>query len=168
MKKRISTKTVAVLGVLLSAALILGYVESLIPFDFAIPGIKLGLPNIITLLLLRKKGIAYALPFAIARAALTNLLFGDASALLYALAGGIVSVAAMYCIGKIKVFGVCGQSIAGAVGHNIGQLCTAALLTATPALIIYYLPFLMVSAAVSGFLIGAGVGILEKKLVNAI
>lgn len=154
-------RAMAVLGVFLSCAVILGFVEYLIPFDFVIPGIKLGLPNIMTLLVLRKKGIAYAMPFAAIRAIINNLLFGNAVALVYALAGGVLSVLAMWAIGKVKIFGTCGQSVAGAIGHNIGQLISAAAILATPAMIGYYLPFLMVSAAISGFLIGIAESVAE-------
>ena len=153
---------VATMGVMLAAALLLGYVESLVPFDFAIPGIKLGLPNMLVLIVLCKKGIGYALPFGLLRVLLSNLLFGSALSLAYALSGCLLSVAVMWVVQRLKFLGVAGRSVLGALAHNLGQIVAAMIILATPG-IIYYLPFLMISGAATGFLIGiAAAAVLEK------
>lgn len=153
---------VAFIGVMLAAALLLGYVESLFPYDFAVPGIKLGLPNLLTLIVLKKMGIKTALPFGLLRAAVSNVLFGSVLSLVYAMAGCILSVICMWLIGKVKFFGVAGQSVAGGVAHNIGQIVAAIALLGTPG-VLYYTPFLMISGAVTGFVIGVGTGLILER-----
>lgn len=162
MKAKKSARMVAIMGLMLAAALLLGYVESLIPLDFAIPGIKIGLPNMLTLVLLRKKGIGYAMPFGILRALLSNLLFGNVLSLSYAVAGCVVSVVVMRFAQNSRFVGVVGQSVLGALGHNIGQVVAAISILSTVRFI-YYLPFLMISGAITGFLVGIAAAAILKK-----
>ncbi len=161
-ERKNNAKKAAMLGLMLAVALLLGYVESLVPFDFAIPGIKLGLPNMLVLIVLRKKGIGYALPFGLLRVLISNLLFGSVLSLAYAASGCVLSVAVMWAVQRVKFIGIAGQSVLGALAHNIGQISAAMLILATPG-IIYYLPFLLISGAATGFLIGiAAAATLEK------
>ena len=145
-----TTKSVAHCGTLTALAMIFGYVEALIPFHFGIPGVKLGLPNIITVFAL------YTLPvyqvFAI-QVMLVSFLFGNLSMMLYSLAGGLLSLAVMGLLKKKKWLSIAGVSIAGGVSHNIGQLAVAVLVVQNLK-IAFYLPALLASGLVTGGLIG--------------
>ena len=156
------------LGFLLALSLILSYVESLIPLSFGIPGIKLGLPNLIVLLLLyetldgeQEKGKTLSLSRGAREALLVNglrillsgFLFSNLYAILYALAGAVLSFIAM-CLGRrVRCFSMVGVSILGGVFHNIGQILVAMLVVETFA-VVYYVPFLIVAGTVTGALLG--------------
>lgn len=165
----------AELGLLLTLSLILSYVESLIPFSFGIPGIKLGLPNLTVLLLIYdgaekrsagKDDVSRPLPVIFLkreereaflvnglRIVLSGFLFGSLYAILYALAGAVFSFAAM-CLGRrAGCFSMVGVSVLGGVFHNIGQLLVAVAVVETPA-VAYYAPFLIVAGTVTGALLG--------------
>lgn len=143
----------AELGLFLALALILSYVESLIPFSFGIPGIKLGLPNLIVLLLLYDKREREALLVNGLRIVLSGFLFSNLYAILYALAGAVFSFAAM-CVGRrTKRFSMVGVSMLGGVFHNIGQILVAMAVVETFA-VVYYVPFLIVAGTVTGALLG--------------
>lgn len=157
----------AELGFLLALALILSYVESLIPFSFGIPGIKLGLPNLIVLLLLCGRneeqtagGEREALLVNALRIVLSGFLFSNLYAILYALAGAAFSFLAMIIGRRSKRFSVVGVSVLGGVFHNVGQLLVAMAVVETLA-VAYYVPFLIVAGTVTGALLGvAGMEIL--------
>ncbi len=156
-------KKCAYFGVLLSLAIICGYVEMLIPFNFGIPGIKLGLANIVAVWLLYKNGFFTAMTVNIARILLVGVLFGNVMSIFYSLCGGVLAVLIMCLVKKIKCFSVVGVSIAGAFVHNVGQLLAASLVIGTKA-VIYYLPFLTLSAVVTGVLIGIASYYLLKRV----
>ena len=172
----------AELGFLLALALILSYVESLIPFSFGVPGIKLGLPNLIVLLLLYgrneeqtadgesasrtgfvnflTKGEQESLLVNALRIVLSGFLFSNLYAILYALAGAAFSFLAMIIGRRSKRFSVVGVSVLGGVFHNVGQLLVAMAVVETLA-VAYYVPFLIVAGTVTGALLGvAGMEIL--------
>lgn len=135
-------------------ALIIYSVESLIPPLVPIPGIKLGLSNIITLVVLTKYSSKDTLLLLMARILLSTFLFGQAMSLLYSLAGGLLSFAAMVLVQHLlqKHF-IYLTAIVGALFHNIGQLLVAFLLTSVPG-VLTYLPFLIVSAVLTGLFTG--------------
>lgn len=154
------------LGFLLALSLILSYVESLIPFSFGIPGIKLGLPNLIVLLLLYEipdgrqekslhltKGAREALLVNGLRIILSGFLFSNLYAILYALAGALFSFTAMLLGKRIGRFSMVGVSILGGVFHNVGQILVAMLVVETFA-VAYYAPFLIVAGTVTGAVLG--------------
>lgn len=143
------------LGFLLALALILAYVESLIPFSFGIPGIKLGLPNLIVLLLLydTSKGAREALLVNALRIVLSGFLFSNLYAILYALSGAAFSFLAMLFGKKCGRFSMIGVSVLGGVFHNIGQIIVALLVVETFA-VSYYAPFLMAAGTATGALLG--------------
>lgn len=165
----------AELGFMLALALILSYVESLIPFSFGIPGIKLGLPNLIVLLLLydgtetdganRKeasgkrpvkifaKGECEALMVNGMRIVLSGFLFSSLYAILYALAGAAFSFLAMLAGRRTKRLSMIGVSVLGGVFHNVGQLLVAMAVVETLA-VAYYVPFLLVAGTATGALLG--------------
>lgn len=158
-----SAKRIAYYGSMLGLAIICGYVEMLIPFDFGIPGIKLGLANIVALVLLYKNGFLPALAVSVSRVLLIGILFGNAMSVFYSLAGGVLSLIVMYLVKKIPYFSTVGVSVAGAAAHNIGQLAAALVVIGMKA-VMFYLPFLLIAAVITGFLIGLGAGYLIKRI----
>lgn len=160
------TKKTVELGFFLTFALILSYVESLIPFSFGIPGIKLGLPNLIVVLLLcrgteeknrsgrqRFARCADALLVNVLRIILSGFLFSGMYTVLYALAGAFFSFAAMLTGRWTRWFSVLGISVLGGVFHNIGQILVAMFVVET-VYVGYYIPFLIVSGTVTGAVLG--------------
>ncbi len=147
------TKKVAYLGVFLALALILSYVESLIPFYFGIPGVKLGLTNLVVVVMLYCTGTKEAFGISMMRIVLAGFLFGNMFSILYSLAGGILSFLIMYLLKKIGKLNVVSVSVAGGISHNIGQLVVAAVVVETYN-IFYYMPVLMIAGVLTGFLIG--------------
>lgn len=153
-------KKTAFLGVFLALALICSYVEVLIPIDFGIPGVKLGLTNIVIVLMLYAVGTREAFFVSLMRILLSGLLFGNFLSILYSLAGGMLSFLAMYLLKKTNRLGVLSVSAAGGICHNIGQLVVAALVVANLA-VWYYLPVLLFSGVLTGILIG----VLSQELL---
>ena len=153
MKKNIAFKT-AYYGVMLSIMLIFSYVESLFVIPLPIPGIKLGLANLIAVLLICSKDIPAAVLLNITRIILSGLLFGNVQGMLIGLSGGICSLIIMIILHKIPLFSVFGISMAGGAFHGAGQILAAAFLLGSPGVIIY-LPYLAAAGLVTGGLIGA-------------
>lgn len=145
----------AELGFFLAVALILSYVESLIPITFGIPGIKLGLPNLIVVLLLfgQRYGAKEALLVNGMRIVLSGFMFSNLYAILYALAGAAFSFIAMLIVKRLRCFSVIGVSVLGGVFHNIGQAVVAMIVVETFA-VSYYIPFLIVAGTITGALLG--------------
>ncbi len=148
---------------MIALAMIFSYIETFIPIPFFLPGMKLGLANIITMIALYKMGTKDAAIISIVRILLSALLFGNVFSLAYSLAGGLFSLAVMILLKKTDRFSITGVSIAGGVGHNIAQIGVAAILLDTAELI-YYLPVLLITGAVTGCLIGLLGGLIIKKL----
>lgn len=146
-------RKVAYYGVFTALALIFSYVETLIPIHLGIPGVKLGLANLIVVIALYGMSIKEAYLLSIVRVVLSGFLFGNLFAILYSLAGVLFSLSAMTFLKGTKRFSVIGVSMAGGVFHNIGQLMMAAIVLESLS-ITYYLPVLLVSGLVAGFLIG--------------
>lgn len=149
----IKTKKMVNLGLLLAVALILSYVESLIPFDFGIPGIKLGLANLAVLLCLYCMGTKEAIIINIMRILLAGFLFGNLYSILYSLAGGVASFLVMWLAKKLNLLTVNGVSVLGGVCHNLGQILIAAFVVETAG-VFYYIPYLLLAGVVTGWLIG--------------
>ena len=154
---------IAACGVLTALALIFSYIEFLVPLPIAIPGIKLGLANIVCLVCLYALGEKHAFLINDTRIALAALLFGSVFSALYALAGGVVSFAVMALLKRTKSFSVCGVSMAGGVFHNLAQLAVAGLLVES-AQVFYYFPVLLLS----GMATGIGIGILATLILRSI
>lgn len=138
---------------LLALALALSWLELLIPFQIGIPGIKLGLTNIAVVFVLYRNGPKPALLLQLSRILLVSLLFGSVMGLVYSLAGGLLSLLVMSLLKKLPFFSALGVSLAGGVAHNLGQWCAALLVMPFSALL-YYLPFLLIAGALTGFLVG--------------
>lgn len=157
------TKRTALCGLLTALAMILSYVEAMLPLSFTVPGVKMGLPNIAILFVLYKLGFRSACTVSLIRVALTSILFGNAFSLLYSLAGAALSLAVMYLLRKSGKFGVTAVSVAGGVAHNVGQIIVAIFALETGSLV-YYLPALCVSGVGAGLLIGLASALLIRRV----
>ena len=142
------TKTVARYGLLVALAMIMSYLEAQLPVFFAIPGMKLGLTNVVVLVALYGMGYGSAAVINLVRIVLVSMLFGNGMSLAYSLAGGILSGAVMMLLKRTNAFSMVAVSIAGGIAHNIGQILVAMLVLQTAALG-WYLLVLWVSGLVS-------------------
>ena len=158
-----STKKLTTLAVTVSVAMILSYVESMIPAFVAIPGVKMGLANIAIIFTLYKLGWREAIVVSLIRVALVALLFGSAVSLAYSFAGAVLSLAVMILLRKTGLFTEVAVSVVGGIMHNVGQICMAFLLLESE-FVFYYLPFLLVSGIIAGIAIGIASALLVKKI----
>jgi heptaprenyl diphosphate synthase len=156
-------KKLAVYGLLVALAMILSYVEALIPLSFAVPGIKMGLPNIVVLFALYKIGFREAATISLVRVMLSSILFGNMFTLVYSASGAVLSLLVMYLLRRSGKFSTAAVSVAGGVAHNVGQIIVAIFVLETAGLI-YYLPALCVSGVVAGLLIGFVSALLIKRV----
>lgn len=158
------TKKIAQIGMFVAVAFVLSYVESLLPISLGIPGIKIGLSNIVVVLCLYTCSLKQTFGIAIVRILLLGMTFGNLSMMMYSLAGGMLSLAVMAVLKRFDRFSVYGVSIAGGVCHNIGQILLAAVILNQKGLLLYYLPFLLVAGCVAGACIGVMAAVLVKRL----
>ncbi len=156
-------KKTANMGMLVALAFIFSYIESLIPISVGIPGIKLGLANMVVIVTLYLMGAGPAFMLSLVRIVLTGFTFGNLAMMMYSLAGGMLSLLVMVIARKTKLFSVTGVSVLGAVFHNVGQIIVAALVVENSSLF-YYLPVLLVSGVVFGIIIGVVGSVLIKRL----
>lgn len=157
------TKKVAFLGMSIALAMILSFVESQIPAFVAIPGIKVGLPNLVMVFLLYKVGWKETIIVSIIRVLLVSILFGNIQTMVFSVAGAILSLTGMILLKKSNLFSCITVSIVGGILHNVGQIITACLWTQT-AEVIFYLPLLFISGTVAGVIIGIISGMLVERL----
>lgn len=150
----------AYMGLFLAFALICSYVESLIPFYFGVPGIKLGLANLVVVMVMYCIGGKEALGLSALRILLAGFLFGNMFSIFYSFAGGLLSFAIMALLKKTGKFRVVSVSVAGGISHNIGQLLAAALVVSDYH-IFYYGTVLVLAGAITGLLIG----ILSQEVI---
>jgi heptaprenyl diphosphate synthase len=160
---KMSIKKLTALAITISFAMILSYVESRIPALVAIPGIKIGFANIAVIFALYKFGIKEAVIVSILRIILISLLFGSPISMIYSLAGGTLSLAAMAILKKFTPLNEITVSVCGGVLHNVGQIGMASIMLSTNV-VIYYLPFLMISGIIAGIAVGIAAGILIKRV----
>lgn len=154
---------VAYLGLLLAFALILSYIETLIPFQFGIPGIKLGLTNLAVILCIYLIGYREALLLALTKAIICGLLFGNLTMILYSLSGAFFSCIIMIIMVKSDKFHLPLVSAAGGVMHNMGQLAVAYAVIKTYG-ILYYIPMLILSGFITGILIGIAASLVKPYI----
>lgn len=148
------TKKITLLGLLAALSIILSFVESLLPPIYAaVPGIKIGLANIVSILLLYKFSLKDTVFVTLVRVLTVAFLFGNVMTLSYSLAGAFLSISIMALLKRTKLFSTIGVSISGGVAHNLGQIIIAILVTSTLE-IGYYMIFLCISGVLSGTLIG--------------
>ena len=156
------TKKLTTLGLSVALALILSYVESLLPPLMAVPGGKVGLPNIVILFLLYRYGWKEAASVSLLRLVLTAALFTGFAAFFYGLSGAVLSLLGSALLKKSGRFSPLGVSAAGGVLHNLGQIALAALVLDS-GYIFAYLPVLLLSGTAAGALVGILAGILIQR-----
>lgn len=153
MNTRNSAKKTAAAGLMTALALIFSYIEVLIPFNFGIPGIKLGIANLVVIIALYRMGCRYAFGINIVRVLVAGLLFSGLFGAVYSLAGALMSFAVMVLAKKAEIFSVTGVSMAGGVAHNLGQILVATALVENIRIFVYF-PVLIFSGVASGAIIG--------------
>ena len=164
MKNMSKNKMTAMCGVFIALALVLSYLESLVPLNFAVPGVKLGLANLVTIVALYMLGLKPAILISIGRIILSGILFGNVTVIIYSLAGAGLSIVVMCIVKKIKIFSVTGISICGAIAHNIGQIVVAAFVMEN-ANILYYMLILCITGAIAGTLIGVLASVVLRNIM---
>lgn len=158
-----AARRVAVSALFASLALIFSYIEAILPAAPGIPGIKLGIANLVVIIAMYRLSPGYAVTINLIRIFLAGFMFNGLYGAVYSLCGCLVSFAVMYLLYKSGRFSVIGVSMGGGVAHNLGQLCIAALLVSSPE-VFYYLPVLIISGTISGILIGWLGAILIERL----
>ena len=161
------TRKVARMGLLLALSMILSYVETLIPAFVAVPGVKIGLANIVIVFALYTLGDMEAISLSLIRVLLSSLLFGSVLSLLYSFSGALLSLVGMVLMKKVKIFSTTVVSVTGGVLHNVGQILVACLVLETDVLL-YYLPVLILSGTITGAVIGIIASLVIKRLENNI
>ncbi len=152
-------------ALLVAVMLVLGYVESMIPIG-TVPGMKIGLSNSVLLLALYWFGVPATFALMLVKVVLSSFLFSGFSAMLYSLAGGLLSVAVMALLFKLGGFSPVVIGMTGGVFHNVGQVGLAMLILETDKLI-YYMAILMLVGLVTGFATGMIAKLLMARLPSA-
>lgn len=156
-------RSVALYGMLVALAFIFSYVEAMVPVPLPIPGIKLGLANLVTIAGLYTVGIPGAAVVSLIRILLMGFTFGNVFSMAYSMAGGIFSLVVMAAAVKSGWFSKVGVSITGGIFHNVGQLCAAAWVTKTMG-VFTYLPVLLVAGVAAGAVIGLLGGMVVERI----
>ena len=156
------SKSAARHALLTALAMVLSWLESMLPLPAAAPGMKLGLTNLVVLFALYRMGPRPAAAISLVRVLLVSMTFGNAYSFAYSLAGAAVSLAVMLALKRTGRFSILGVSIAGGVGHNLGQILVAAAVLGDA--IIWYLPVLLVSGVAAGAAIGVVGGIVTERI----
>lgn len=157
------TKKVAMLGLCIALSMVLSFIEHQIPPLVAVPGVKVGLPNLVMVFMLYKIGWKETAIVSLIRVVLVSMLFGSVVSMAYGLVGATLSLIGMTLLKKTGLFSTIAVSVVGGVLHNIGQIATACVVMGT-AQIVYYLPVLLISGTIAGVVIGFISGLLVKKL----
>lgn len=163
MKGKKSAQMASLYGMLIALAFVLSFVETLIPISLGIPGVKLGLANLVTMVGLYTIGTKGTIVVSFIRILLVGFTFSNLFAVFYSLGGFVLSILIMVLCKKYKWFGTIGISIAGGVAHNIGQICVAAYVV-RQAGVFYYLPMLLIAGTAAGLVIG----ILGNMIIDRI
>ena len=156
------TKKVAMLGLTIALAMIMSYIEALVPLSFAVPGIKMGLANIVIIFVLYKIGTKEAILVSLIRVILVSLLFSNVRAMAYSISGAVLSLSIMWLLKKTDKFSFVGVSIAGGIMHNVGQIIMAVILLGTEQIALY-LPVLIITGTVTGVVIGIVSGLVINR-----
>lgn len=144
-------------------AVVLSYVEFLVPISTAVPGIKAGFANIAVLYILYRRGYISAILVSVVRIALVGFLFGSFVSVIYSISGALLSFAVMAPLRRVRFFSPVGVSIAGAVAHNAGQILAACVIMRT-AQIAYYFPVLMITGCIAGIAVGLIASLLITRI----
>ena len=147
------TRTVALIGILAASAVMLSFLERILPAPVPLPGVKLGLANIVVIITLYRFGVREAIMVQVLRILMFAALFGGIGSAMYSFAGGTLSLGAMIAFKKFGIFSVIGVGVIGGVFHNVGQILIAALVVQSASLLMF-LPVLIISGEVAGFVTG--------------
>ena len=156
-------KKVTFLGLSIALAMILSFVEHQIPALVAVPGVKVGLPNIVMVFLLYRVGWRETVTVSIIRIILVSMLFGNVQTMTFSIAGAVLSLLGMILLQKTSWFSCIAVSVTGGILHNVGQIIAAIFWTGT-AQIAFYLPVLLISGTIAGVLIGILAGMMVKRM----
>ncbi len=157
------SKRVARYALLVALAMVLSWLESMVPLSAAAPGVKLGLTNLVVIFALYRMGLFDAAVISLIRVLLVSFTFGNAYSFAYSLAGAVLSLAVMALLKRTGRFSILGVSVAGGVSHNIGQILVAMAVLGTGR-IAWYLPALLISGTVAGVCIGAVGGLVTSRV----
>ena len=158
-----NTRKMTTMAITVSLALILSFIESRIPAFVAIPGIKVGLANIAVIFSLYKLGIKEAAIISVVRILLVSILFGSPVSLIYSLSGAVLSFACMLVLKQLTPLREVAISVSGGVMHNVGQIIAASVMLDTNV-VVYYLPFLILSGTIAGIVVGFAAALLIKRV----
>ncbi|MBE6014334.1 MAG: Gx transporter family protein [Lachnospiraceae bacterium] len=156
-------KKIANYGLLIALAFIFSYIEFLLPINLGVPGVKLGLANLVVMIALYTMGVGDAAAISLIRLVLVGITFGNFAAFAYSLAGAVLSLLVMIIAKKTDKLSTLGVSVLGGVFHNVGQIIVAIIVLETGRLV-YYLPLLIISGLVAGILIGILTAEIIKRL----
>ena len=162
-ERGLRTRRLALSAMLAALALIFSYVEALIPIPVPVPGIKLGIANLVIVMAIYKLGFRYAFTINCVRIVIAGLLFSGVFGMFYSFAGGILSILIMYLLYKTGWFSMVGVSMAGGVAHNLGQLITACLIVSNVRLMSYF-SILLFSGLFSGIAVGVLATLIYRRL----
>lgn len=162
-KSSLGSSFIARVGLMAALALIFSYVEAIIPYSSALPGIKLGIANVVTVVALYKFGVKDAIAVSVVRIVIAGLLFNGLFGMIYSLAGAALSLAGMIALKRTGLFSVTGVSMAAGVLHNMGQLIIASALI-EDLRIFFYFPVLMFSGIAAGILVGIASAIIIRSI----
>ena len=157
------TKRIALIGMLIALAFVLSYVEAMIPISLGVPGVKIGLANLVVIVAIYTLGNKEAFILSMIRIVLVAFTFGSFASMMYSLAGGMLSFLVMILFKKLNIFSMRGVSVLGGISHNIGQIGVAILIVENGKLI-FYLPVLLISGVLSGIVIGVVAAIITKRV----
>lgn len=157
------SQKIARYALLTALAMVLSWLESMVPVTTAVPGVKLGLTNLVVIFALYRMSLRDAAAISGIRVLLVSMTFGNAYSFAYSLAGATLSLAVMALLKKTGKLSMLGVSVAGGVCHNIGQILVAMAVLETTGLV-YYLPVLMVSGVVAGVCIGVVGAVVTKRI----
>ena len=157
------TRLLAIGAMFACLALIFSYIEAIIPFNAGIPGVKLGIANLVVIIALYNMGPRYAFTINCIRILVAGLLFNGAFGAVYSLAGGVLSFLIMWGLKKTNLFSMVGVSMAGGVAHNMGQLLVASAIVSNLKMFLYF-PVLMFSGLASGIMIGIVAHVIDNRV----
>lgn len=158
-----ASRKIAMLGLLSAFAIVISYIEALIPINIGIPGVKPGFPNLVIIIVLFSFGIKEAGIVNFIRILTVGFMFGNIMSIAFSIAGAVLSLIVMWIVKKIPGVSMLGVSVCGGVAHNIGQIIIAILVTSVYSLT-FYIPFLIIGGIITGMLIGIVGSIVQKNI----
>ncbi len=164
-KEKNTARRAALYGILIALAMVMSFIETLIPIPFPVPGVKIGLANLVTIVGLYLVGIPGTICVTILRVVLVGFSFGNPYSMIYGLSGSILSLFVMALAKRYHLFSQVGISILGGVFHNIGQVTFAAVIVQTAGVFVY-LPTLLIVGCIAGAVIGILGGVMTERLTN--